>query len=59
MKKETTKNPGPATPINFSPGHVLGKFIDDFRKRNKLENRQEALREIVRDRMRQVEEANA
>ncbi len=58
-KKASKKNHDPATPIHFSPGRLLGQFIDDFQKRNKLENRQEALREIVRDRLRQVEEANS
>jgi hypothetical protein len=36
--------------FNFSPG-PLGKFLDRFAKKNGLKNRQEATRQIVRERM--------
>ncbi|MEW6213465.1 MAG: hypothetical protein AB1631_34540 [Acidobacteriota bacterium] len=45
-----------AQPINFSPGEKIGRWIEQFRKAHGLETKQDALREICRDRMRQDEE---
>ena len=53
--KKAVKKADTAKPINFSPGRVLGEFLDKFTGEKKLENRQEALRVIVRERMQQEE----
>jgi len=42
--------------IHFTPGQVLGPWIEKFRKKHSLEKPQDAIRQILRDRKRQEEE---
>jgi hypothetical protein len=43
--------------IHFTPGAVLGPWLEQYRKMRGLEKPQDAIREIIRDRMLQEQEA--